>query len=364
MDATASRARSRCSRSAAATRTTRPTKIIAVPDLLSLLATNSFQGSVEGLDELQAQYTKQYGPGNYIPNVFIQYWSMRIMAYIAALVFLFALWGGWLMHRGRLESSPRFLFVARWAVVTPFLMNTAGWMLTENGRQPWIVQGLQKTVNGVSPTVSSTEIWISLIVFVLLYIAPRRHRPRTDAALRARRAARGPRRPAALRARDPRPRRPAGDELLGRPMHLHTLWYVIIAIFWTGFFVLEGFDFGVGVLHTIVGSTDAERKVALDTIGPWWDGNEVWLIVAGAGTFAAFPGWYATMFSALYLALLLVLAGLMARGTALEWGDKVQTPRWRDVWRWCAGGRQRRGAAAHRRRPRRPAGRPADQLQP
>ena len=90
-------------------------------------------------------------------------------------------------------------------------------------------------------------------------------------------------------------------------LHLHTLWFVIIAIFWVGFFVLEGFDFGVGVLHTIVGRTDTERRVALNTIGPWWDGNEVWLIVAGAGTFAAFPSWYATMFSALYLALLLVL---------------------------------------------------------
>ena len=92
-------------------------------------------------------------------------------------------------------------------------------------------------------------------------------------------------------------------------MELHTIWFVIIAIFWVGFFVLEGFDFGVGMLHTIVGKTDTERRVALNTIGPWWDGNEVWLIVAGAGMFAAFPGWYATMFSALYLALLLVLRG-------------------------------------------------------
>ncbi len=85
------------------------------------------------------------------------------------------------------------------------------------------------------------------------------------------------------------------------------VWFLIVAIFWVGFFVLEGFDFGVGMLHTIVGRTDIERRVALNTIGPFWDGNEVWLVVAGAGTFAAFPGWYATMFSALYLALLLTL---------------------------------------------------------
>ena len=148
-----------------------PTKVIAIPYLLSLLATNSFHGKVIGLNELQQQYTKQYGPGNYIPNVFIQYWSMRIMAYLAAAVFLFALWGGWLLHKKKLQDSKWFLRLAGWAVITPFLMNTAGWMLTENGRQPWIVQGLMKTVNGVSPSVSATEIWISLIVFVLIYIA-------------------------------------------------------------------------------------------------------------------------------------------------------------------------------------------------
>jgi cytochrome d ubiquinol oxidase subunit I len=148
-----------------------PTQIIAIPDLLSFLATNSFNGKVIGLNQLQAQYTQQYGPGNYIPNVFIQYWSMRIMAYLAAGLFLLALWGGWLLHRKKLDQSRWFLFAAVWAVAAPFLMNTAGWMLTENGRQPWIVQGLMKTSNGVSPSVSSTEIWISLVAFVLIYLA-------------------------------------------------------------------------------------------------------------------------------------------------------------------------------------------------
>jgi cytochrome d ubiquinol oxidase subunit II len=118
-------------------------------------------------------------------------------------------------------------------------------------------------------------------------------------------------------------------------LHLYTFWFVVIAFFWTGFFVLEGFDFGVGVLHAAVGRNDEERALALSTIGPWWDGNEVWLIVAGAGTFAAFPGWYATMFSALYIPLVLVLVALMARGTGLEFGDKVRTPRWRTIWRWA-----------------------------
>src|SRR5271154_5626184 len=118
-------------------------------------------------------------------------------------------------------------------------------------------------------------------------------------------------------------------------MELHTIWFVIIAVFWVGFFVLEGFDFGVGVLHTIVGKTETERRVALNTIGPWWDGNEVWLIVAGASMFAAFPAWYATMFSALYLALLITLIALMARGVAFEYRRRSDNPRWRAAWQWC-----------------------------
>ena len=100
-------------------------------------------------------------------------------------------------------------------------------------------------------------------------------------------------------------------------MSLETFWFIVVAFFWTGFFVLEGFDFGVGVLHTIVGRDDRERRTALKAIGPFWDGNEVWLIVAGAGTFAAFPDWYATWFSALYLALMLVLVGAARRRRSL-----------------------------------------------
>jgi len=118
-------------------------------------------------------------------------------------------------------------------------------------------------------------------------------------------------------------------------VELHTIWFVLIAIFWVVFLVLEGFDFGVGMLHTIVAKTDTERRVALNTIGPWWDGNEVWLVIAGASMFAAFPGWYATMFSALYLALVLVLLALMARGVAFEFKGKRDSARWRTTWTWC-----------------------------
>ncbi len=146
-----------------------PTEIIAIPHLLSLLATNHWDGKVIGLNPLQSQYVSKYGPGYYVPNVFIQYWGMRVMAYAGVLVFLLGLWGLWLIRRKKLATSRLFLWVAVWAAVLPFGMNTAGWLLTESGRQPWIVQGIMLTKNGISPTVSTTSIAISLVAFVLLY---------------------------------------------------------------------------------------------------------------------------------------------------------------------------------------------------
>ncbi|HEX6853892.1 MAG TPA: cytochrome ubiquinol oxidase subunit I, partial [Streptosporangiaceae bacterium] len=146
-----------------------PTELIAIPHLLSLLATNHWNGKVEGLTPLNQQYNKQYGPGYYVPDVFIQYWGMRVMAYLGALTLLISLWGLWAIWRKKLATSRAFLWVATWAAVLPFLMNTAGWLLTESGRQPWIVQGIMLTKNGISPTVSVTWLWISLIAFVALY---------------------------------------------------------------------------------------------------------------------------------------------------------------------------------------------------
>ncbi len=148
-----------------------PTQIIQIPHLLSLLATNSWNGKVIGLSPLQAQYANKYGPGTYVPNVFVQYWSMRVMAYTATLVFLLGLWGLWLMWRKRFAASRWFLLAATWAVILPFGMNTAGWLLTESGRQPWIVQGIQLTRDGVSPSVGLTDVVISLVAFGLLYTA-------------------------------------------------------------------------------------------------------------------------------------------------------------------------------------------------
>jgi cytochrome bd ubiquinol oxidase subunit II len=118
-------------------------------------------------------------------------------------------------------------------------------------------------------------------------------------------------------------------------MSLETVWFLLIAVLWGGYFLLEGFDFGVGMLLPFLPRSERDRETMFDAIGPVWDGNEVWLVVAGGATFAAFPTWYATMFSGFYIALLLVLVCLIVRVVSFEWRAKSDDPRWRAVWQWA-----------------------------
>lgn len=115
---------------------------------------------------------------------------------------------------------------------------------------------------------------------------------------------------------------------------LQILWYILIAILWIGFYFLEGFDFGVGMLLPFLGKKDVERRAIINAVGPTWDGNEVWLLTAGGATFAAFPHWYATMFSGFYLALFLLLVGLIIRGISFEYRSKDSAPKWRNMFDW------------------------------
>lgn len=115
-------------------------------------------------------------------------------------------------------------------------------------------------------------------------------------------------------------------------MDLTTIWFLLVAVLFTGYFILEGFDFGVGMLLPVLGRDDRERRVLINTIGPVWDGNEVWLITAGGAMFAAFPEWYATLFSGFYLPLLLILLALIARGVAFEYRNKRPEPSWKRRW--------------------------------
>ena len=118
-------------------------------------------------------------------------------------------------------------------------------------------------------------------------------------------------------------------------MDLNILWFILIGVLYTGYFILEGFDYGVGILLPFLGKDDTQRRVIINTVGPHWDGNEVWLLTAGGATFAAFSGWYATLFSGFYMPLFLILIALIFRGVAFEFRSKDDNPLWRSLWDWA-----------------------------
>ena len=124
-------------------------------------------------------------------------------------------------------------------------------------------------------------------------------------------------------------------DVTAAPSTLQVVWFCLVAVLFLGYFVLEGFDFGVGMLLPVLARDEKERRVMINTIGPVWDGNEVWVLVAGGAMFAAFPEWYATLFSGFYLPLLLILVGLIVRAVAFEYRSKRDDPLWRRRWDWC-----------------------------
>jgi len=142
---------------------------IRIPYLLSLLSYNQFTGEVKGIDNLQAEYLKQYGPGDYLPPVPFIYWGFRGMVGVGLLMGFLALFGLYLVMRDKIESNRLFLRVLPWAILLPYIANTCGWLMTELGRQPWIVFGLMKTEQGVSNVVSGASVLISLVLFTVVY---------------------------------------------------------------------------------------------------------------------------------------------------------------------------------------------------
>ena len=315
-----------------------PKKIIAIPHLLSVLATGTWDGQVLGLNPLNEQYQQQYGPAEYIPNVFIQYWSMRVMAYLGALISLLALWGAWLLHRGKLATSKWFLLVATWAIVTPFLMNTAGWLLTENGRQPWIVQGLM-LVEGRRLAIGQRDRDLDQPHLLHRALrAARCGRRHADVPVRAQGARRRRRRRArhANQRRRPliRRRARAGAHLLGdfhgladRLVHHHRL-------------LLDGVLRPRGLrlrrrraAHASSARPTSSSAVAINTIGPFWDGNEVWLIVAGARDVRRVPRLVCdVVLRAATSRSCSCSSALIIRGVSFEYRGKIETARWKTTW--------------------------------
>jgi len=148
-----------------------PTYSIEIPKLLSYLATGSLDGKVVGLNQNQAQEAARFGPGNYMPQIELAYWCMRLMAYLGGLMLLLALWGGWLLWRRDIAQAQWFQRAAVVGIAFPFLACFGGWILTETGRQPWIVWGLQKTADAVSPASTTARVAFSLVVLIALYLA-------------------------------------------------------------------------------------------------------------------------------------------------------------------------------------------------
>jgi cytochrome d ubiquinol oxidase subunit I len=142
---------------------------VEIPNLLSWVSTGYPRGTIEGINDLNREYRAKYGPGEYAPVVAVVYWTWRAMIGCAVLMFLVGAWGWWLMRRGKLEQSRRFLAWSVPAAVLPFIASLTGWTFTEMGRQPWVVFGLLKTRNGDSPSVSTAEVLITLVGFTLLY---------------------------------------------------------------------------------------------------------------------------------------------------------------------------------------------------
>jgi cytochrome d ubiquinol oxidase subunit I len=142
---------------------------IQLPGLLSFLTYNKFSGEVKGIKEIQAEYETEYGPGNYIPPVVPVFWSFRIMVLAGVLMAILALYGLYLQQTGQLENKQGFLKAMLWAIPLPYIANTGGWLMAEIGRQPWIVQGLQRVEEAISPAVSTGAVLTSLLGFTLLY---------------------------------------------------------------------------------------------------------------------------------------------------------------------------------------------------
>ena len=142
---------------------------IRLPHVLSLIATLSWNGTVQGIDQVQAAEAAAHGPGSYVPVIWATYWSFRVMVGMGVLLILLTAWGTWLARRNRIDRSPWFLRAALVGVALPFVANTTGWTFTELGRQPWVVYGVLKTVTGVSPGVGTADVATTLAIFVVVY---------------------------------------------------------------------------------------------------------------------------------------------------------------------------------------------------
>ena len=280
---------------------------IEVPSVLSFLTYRAWTAEVKGLDAF---------PRDQWPDaIALLYYAYHIMVGLGTLFILAMLIAGFWLWRGRLWTAHWALWMLLLATPFPFLANTAGWMTTELGRQPWLVYALIRTADGTSPLVSSANILFTTLGFAgmytimsLLYVV-----------VLVKEVGHGP-------DPEPTPIAMAADEVM------ESLWFALVAVMLAMYVLLDGFDLGAGAIYFSVARTDLERRLVLRSIGPVWDGNEVWLLAAGGTLFFTFPRLYAAGFSGFYLPLMIVLWLLMLRGLALELRSHMQNNVWSGLW--------------------------------
>ena len=277
------------------------------------------------------------------------------MIAIAALGFLY-------FRHGSLHERRWLLWILVFSVLGPQIANQLGWFAAEVGRQPWIVYGLMRTPAGLSAVVKANVVLTSLILFTFIYFLlfavfiyllndKIQHGP-DDAGFDSVRQTGvadenqmnmnrmtnlfgvphlGGLKASDIQAEPPEFGNSERDPSFHMTFDLNTIWFILVGVLFTGYAMLDGFDLGIGALHLFT-KDDKERRVMLNSIGPVWDGNEVWLVTGGGALFAAFPNVYATVFSGFYLALMLLLASLIFRAVAIEFRSKQPMRWWRQMW--------------------------------
>ena len=284
---------------------------IKIPGMLSFLAYGTFHSDVRGLDA--------FPPETWPTNIELLYYAFHVMAGLGTIFIALMGLANLQRLRGRLEASPALLWVLMLAFPFPFIANTAGWMTTELGRQPWLIYGLFRTQDGYSDVVSSGDVLFTLIgmaglyfVLGLLYLY-----------LVGREILHGP---------------DAGSEPVHVLLNRHDggamveVWFGLLCFTLTVFAVLDGWNIGAGALHLIAGRTGAERREIIAAIGPFWSWHEVWLLAFGGTFLLAFPGVMATSFAGFYLALWLVLWSFILRGVSIEVGGHIHDRLWQSWW--------------------------------
>ena len=301
---------------------------IEIPRLGSIILTHTWDGAIKGLKEWPAQDR---------PPVALPFFAFRLMVGIGMLMLLIAIVGQVLMRwDGRLFRSDGFLRLCQWTAPLGFIAVIAGWVVTEVGRQPWTVYGLMRTADSVSPSLTGTDVAISLALYVIVYLVMYP----TGIAFMAGLVRRGPAggrgsvarsRAAGRGVRSNAPASKAATEAKERIMVLDLvpIWTVLIGLAVFYYVVFDGFDLGVGILYGFARSED-DRALMMNSIAPIWDGNETWLIFGGIGLLAVFPLAFAIIIPAVYFPIAIMLLALVFRGVAFEF--RFKRPALRRFW--------------------------------